>query len=392
MPRPYPSEFRERALELVKSGRTVVDVAATLGIAQSCLYRWKQQDLVDRGVRPASGRAPSAELAAANKRVRELEEENKILRKAAAAVEQVVPPKDRFGLVGELHADGVRIRKACFALGVSTSGYYEWKSRAPSTRSIRHAWLTDMIGQIHESSYGTYGRMRVRAELQRSHEITVGQNTVALLMRRSGLVGLPLQRRSKRVPPQVTVTDLVRRRFRADSPDRLWVTDITEHPTREGKLYCCVVLDVFSRRVVGWAIDTTQRAELATNALGMAINSRRPEPGAIIHGDHGTQFTSWAFTSRARNAGLLPSLGTVGDPYDNAVIESFWARMQVELLNRRRWSTRVELANAIFEYIEGFHNRRRRHGALGWDTPLEFENRHRQRATTPQLQFRKTGS
>lgn len=170
------------------------------------------------------------------------------------------------------------------------------------------------------------------------------------------------------------------------------MTDITEHPTREGKLYCCVVLDVFSRRVVGWAIDTTQRAELATNALGMAIDSRRPSPGTIIHGDHGTQFTSWAFTSRARNAGLLPSLGTVGDPYDNAVVESFWARMQVELLNRRRWATRIELANAIFEYIEGFHNRRRRHGALGWDTPLEFETRHRQRATTPQLEFRETGS
>lgn len=123
MPRPYPSEFRERALELVRSGRTVVDVAATLGIAQSCLYRWKQQDLLDRGVRPTSGRAQSAESAAANRRIRELEEESKILREAAAAVEAVVPPIDRFRLVGELHADGVRVRKACYALGVSTSGY-----------------------------------------------------------------------------------------------------------------------------------------------------------------------------------------------------------------------------------------------------------------------------
>lgn len=157
----------------------------------------------------------------------------------------------------------------------------------------------------------------------------------------------------------------------------------TEHPTREGKLYCCVVIDVFSRRVVGWAIDSAQRADLATNALGMAIDSRRPSPGTVIHGDHGSQFTSWAFTARAKNAGLLPSLGTVGDPYDNAVVESFWARMQVELLNRRRWTTRVELANAIFEYIEGFHNRRRRHGSLGWATPLEFENQHLKTITTP---------
>ncbi len=208
-------------------------------------------------MRPTSGRAPSAELAAANRRIRELEEENKILRKAAAAVEQVVPPKDRFRLVDELHADGVRIRKACFALGVSTSGYYEWKSRAPSTRSIRHTLLTDLIGQIHEASYGTYGRMRVCAELQRAHEITVGQNTVALLMRRSGLVGLPLRRRSKRVPRQVTVTDLVHRRFHVDGPDRLWVTDITEHPTREGKLYCCVVLDVLAE--ASWDGRSTPR-------------------------------------------------------------------------------------------------------------------------------------
>ena len=211
----------------------------------------------------------------------------------------------------------------------------------------------------------------------------IGHNTVALLMRRAGLSGLPLRRRAKRVPSQKTVTDLVKRQFTADGPNRLWVTDITEHPTREGKVYCCVVIDVFSRRVVGWAIDTAQRADLATNALGMAIDSRRPSPGAIIHGDHGTQFTSWAFTSRAKNAGLLPSLGTVGDPYDNAVVESFWGRMQVELLNRQRWRTRVELANAIFEYIEGFHNRRRRHSALGWASPLEFETEHRHQATTP---------
>jgi transposase InsO family protein len=201
--------------------------------------------------------------------------------------------------------------------------------------------------------------------------------------RRAGISGLPLRRRAKRVPAQKTVTDLVKRQFTADGPNRLWVTDITEHPTREGKVYCCVVIDVFSRRVVGWAIDTAQRADLATNALGMAIDSRRPSPGAIIHGDHGTQFTSWTFTTRAKNAGLLPSLGTVGDPYDNAVVESFWGRMQVELLNRQRWRTRVELANAIFEYIEGFHNRRRRHSALGWASPPEFETEHRNQATAP---------
>jgi putative transposase len=349
MPRPYPPEFRQRALDLVRSGRPVPEVAKLLGIAESCLYRWKRQDLIDRRLKPAS---ESAELAAARRKIRELAEENKILRKAAAAVEQVVPPKERYRLVAELRDDGVRVRQACYSLGVSTSGFYEWKSRAPSARSVRHAWLTDLIGQVHEASYGTYGQPRVRAELQQAHGLIVSRKTVALLMQRAGLSGLPLRRRAKRVPAQKTVTDLVKRQFTADGPNRLWVTDITEHPTREGKLYCCVVIDVFSRRVVGWAIDSAQRADLATNALGMAIDSRRPSPGSIIHGDHGIQFTSWAFTSRATNAGLLPSLGTVGDPYDNAVVESFWGRMQVELLNRQKWRTRVELANAIFEYIE----------------------------------------
>jgi transposase InsO family protein len=128
------------------------------------------------------------------------------------------------------------------------------------------------------------------------HGVTVGHNTVALLMRRAALAGLPARPRGKRVPTAVTVADLVKRKFARDAPNQLWVTDITEHPTREGKLYCCVVLDTFSRRVVGWAIDSRQRADLATNALGMAIDSRGAVDGAIIHGDHGTQFTSWSFT------------------------------------------------------------------------------------------------
>ncbi|MDT5342894.1 MAG: putative transposase [Mycobacterium sp.] len=380
MPSPYPPEFRRRALDLVTSGRTVRDIAASLGIAESCLYRWKSRDLIDRGLRPGTTSSESAALAAAQRRIRELEDEVKILRKAAAAVEKVVPPKGRFQLVAELVDDGVDAKRACRELAVSRSGFYDWRTRAPSARAIRHVWLSDRISAVHEASHGTYGALRVQAELVHAQGVVVGHNTVALLMRRAGLTGLPLRRRAKKVSAAVTVTDLVRREFRREGPNQLWVTDITEHPTREGKLYCCVVIDVFSRRVVGWAIDSRARADLATNALGMAIDSRSDASGQIrggvIHGDHGTQFTSWTFTDRARRAGLLPSLGTVGDPYDNAVAEAFWARLQVEVLNRRRWNTRIELANAIFEYIEGFHNRRRRHSALGWTAPIEFETNH----------------
>lgn len=158
------------------------------------------------------------------------------------------------------------------------------------------------------------------------------------------------------------------RDFTRAGPNQLWVTDITEHPTREGKIYCCVILDTYSRRVVGWSIDSSPTGALVTNALGMAIDSRldkHPEPGTIIHSDHGVQFGSWAFTQRARDSGLLASMGSIGDCYDNSMIQSFWSRMQVELLDRKKWNTRLELANAIFEYLEIWHNRKRRHSQLG---------------------------
>ncbi|HUW77691.1 MAG TPA: IS3 family transposase, partial [Candidatus Nanopelagicaceae bacterium] len=142
---------------------------------------------------------------------------------------------------------------------------------------------------------------------------------------------------------------------------------------REGKVYCCAVLDAFSRRIVGWSIDTVQNANLVVNALDMAIKNRNPAQGGIVHADHGAQFTSWAFTNRIRQAGLMPSFGSVGDGLDNAMMESFWSSMQIELLNRKRWKTRIELANAIFEYIEIFHNRQRRHSGLAYRTPIEFE-------------------
>jgi transposase InsO family protein len=151
------------------------------------------------------------------------------------------------------------------------------------------------------------------------------------------------------------------------------MTDITEHPTREGKVYCCVVLDAFSRFVVGWSIDSTQTTTLVLNALGMAIRRRNGPDDLVIHSDRGVQFTSWAFSQNVRDAGIAPSMSAVGSPYDNATVESFWGRMQVELLNRRAWKTRIELATAIHDYIELFHNTRRRHSALRMLTPTEYE-------------------
>jgi transposase InsO family protein/transposase-like protein len=376
MPKRYPPEFRRRALALIEAGRSLADVARDLDVSQAALYKWRDQDRIDRGLRPGRSTAESAELAAARRRIRELEAEVEILRRASAALEEVVRPKHKFPVIAGLAADGISIEAACRVLQVSGAGFYEWRKRPPSPRAIRHAWLTDLITQVHANSRGVYGAHRVRAELLHGQGVLVGHNAVAMLMRRAGLHGLPTRKVRYRPAGIATATDLVDRQFARTSPDRLWVTDITEHPTREGKVYCCVVLDVYSRRVVGWSIDSAQTASLATNALGMAVSSRNPDATSVIHSDHGTQFTSWAFTDRARRAGLLPSMGSVGDAFDNAVIESFWGRMQTELLNRRRWSTRVELANAIFEYLEIFHNRRRRHSALGMMTPIEYEQQH----------------
>lgn len=264
-------------------------------------------------------------------------------------------------------------------LGVSSFGYYAWKDRPPSPRALRHLWLVGEITEVHKASGGTYGALRVTAELRYGRGINVGHNQVSLVMGRLGIRGLPtrLLPRGARLATSGAL-DLVRRDFARDPPDRLWMTDITEHPTREGKLYCCAVLDAFLRMVVGWAIDSSQTALLVTNALGMAVRRRAPDAEAIIHSDQGVQFASWAFSQKVKDAGLAPSMGAVGAPFDNAMVEAFWARMQVELLNRKRWKTRVELATAIHDYIEIFHNTRRRHSALNMLTPTEYENQHQQ--------------
>jgi putative transposase len=272
-------------------------------------------------------------------------------------------------------SEGLPIEVTCRVVGVSVTGFYMWRRRKPSARAVRHAMVAEVIRQVHDESRQTYGARRVHAELVLGREMTVARCTVELVMRRLGLAGLPGRPRYRKIPNTPTASDLVNRNFARTEPNRLWLTDITEHQTREGKVYCAVVLDTFSRRVVGWSIDSSQTANLVVNALGIAIENRQAE-GVVIHSDHGTQYTSWAFTRRAVDSGLVPSMGSIGDCYDNGQTESFWARMQVELLNRKRWNTRLELANAIFEYLEIFHNQQRRHSSIGMLTPIEYELRH----------------
>jgi transposase InsO family protein len=276
-------------------------------------------------------------------------------------------------VIESLTGRGINVEHACRTLAVSVSGYYAWRGRPDPPRTLRRIWLAGEIADVHKASGGTYGVRRVTAELTFGRSISVGHSAVESIMRELGIRGVP----NRRLPngarlAQVTSLDLVRRVFARDRPNELWLTDITEHPTNEGKIYCCVVLDTFSRLVVGWAVDSTQTTALVLNALGMATQRREGRDGLIIHSDRGTQFTSWAFSDRVRTAGIAPSMGAVGSAADNAMMESFWGRMQVELFNRRRWKTRIELASGIHDYIL-FHNTRRRHSALGMLTPSDIE-------------------
>ena len=279
-----------------------------------------------------------------------------------------------FRLVQELAARDVLVAVTCRVLQVSTSGYYEWRGRAPSVRAVADAALTVQIREIHADSRATYGVPRVHAELRLGCGVRCGRKRIARLMRIAGLRGIYVRRRRRGCPAPPVHDDLVRRRFVADAPDRLWLTDITEHPTREGKVYLAAVLDVYGRRVVGWSIADHLRAELVTDALEMARWRRRPAPGqTVLHSDRGSQYTSWAFGQRLRAAGLLGSMGRVGSAYDNAMMESFFSTLQRELLDRRSWTTRKELASAIFEWIEAWYNPRRRHSMIAMHSPVEHE-------------------
>jgi putative transposase len=279
-----------------------------------------------------------------------------------------------FRLVQELAADKVHVAVACRMLQVSTSGYYEWRVRGPSLRALADQALTAQIREIHACSRGTYGVPRVHAELRLGRGVRCGRKRVARLLRAAHLCGI-YRRRGRRAAPAAPVhDDLVRRCFVAEAPDRLWLTDITEHPTREGKVYLAAVLDVYARRIVGWSIADHLRSELVVDALEMARWRRRPAPGqTVLHSDRGAQYTSWAFGHRLRDAGLLGSMGRVGSAYDNAMMESFFGTLQRELLDRRQWATRKELASAIFEWIEAWYNPRRRHTSIDYLSPLDYE-------------------
>lgn len=269
------------------------------------------------------------------------------------------------------------VRTMCSALGVSTSGFYASLKRPLSKRAKRDLELTAKLKLAHKESRGTYGAPRLHAELA-ANGVRVGKKRVARLMRTAGLVGISPRKgtfTTVRDPNGRPSDDLVQRNFTASRPDQLWVADITYVPTWSGFLYLAVVLDAWSRKVVGWAMSTSLHTDVVIDALNMAVTQRQPHD-VVHHSDHGCQYTSFRFGRRCKEAGVRPSMGTVGDAYDNAMCESFFGTLECELLDRRRFHSQAEARMAVFDYLEGFYNPRRRHSALDYKSPVEYERIH----------------
>jgi putative transposase len=269
------------------------------------------------------------------------------------------------------------VSRLCTVLGVTRAGYYAWRDRGCSARELSDRELERLIRRIFDESLQTYGAPRIQAELADEHGVRVGRKRVARLMRRLGIEGVSRRGKKRRTtiadPKAPAAPDLVERKFVAERPNALWLADITYIPTHEGWLFLAAVVDCFSRHVVGWSMRDDLRSELVVDALSMAVARRRPKAGVIHHSDRGSQYTSLAFGKTLRESGLVASMGSRGDAYDNALAESFISTIKCELIKRRTWKSRDQARLAVFQYIETFYNPRRRHSALGYRSPVDHE-------------------
>ena len=274
---------------------------------------------------------------------------------------------------------GHSVQKTCGLFEVSKSAYYERRNGVPSRREVTDAELLELIRAIHAESKGTYGAPRIHKELLHRH-VAAGKRKVTRLMRQAGLEGRCKKRwRTTTVadPAAEAARDLIQRHFGpCEEMDRRYVGDITYISTWEGWAYLATVIDLASRRVVGWALADHMRTELVEDALTMAFANRAPQRGVIFHSDRGCQYTSGDFAELARANGVVLSVGRKGECWDNAVAESFFATIKRELIDTRSWPTRIGLRRAVFEYIEGWYNTRRLHSTLGYLSPARYEAVH----------------
>ena len=376
----YTKQYRQQIVELARSGRSAAALAREFDPTAETIRRWiRRADLDEGRLGTRTTHRRQTDTHRLRSEVERLALERDILLRAAVWFRDGSPldPEEAFAFV-KAHRDTLPVRAMCRVLGSSSSGFYAWMKRPPSARARRDAVLRGLVLASWRNSRRTYGRRRIHADLKAQGE-SVSQKRVARLMRE---MGIRVARRRRKRPARkgssrttCSTPDLVNRNFQAARPNELWVADITEVPTDAGPLFVAVVIDVWSRLVVGWAAETHVRTELVEQALDMAIRRRRPEAGVVHHSDRGTQYASRAFGDRCRKVGTRLSMGSVGDAYDNAMCESFFATLECELLDRHQFASRAEARMAVYDFMEGFYNPHRRHSALGYESPAAFEQR-----------------
>ncbi|USX54133.1 IS3 family transposase [Lentzea sp. HUAS12] len=376
MPKPYPQEFRDDVVRVARDrepGVTVEQIAKDFGVHPMTLFKWLRQAEIEDGAKPGASRAESAELREARKRIKLLEQENEVLRRATAYLSQANLPKRLYPLVNELAADGIPVAVTCRVLNIARQPYYRWRARPVAVTELERARRANALFDAHRDD-PEFG-YRFLADEARDAGLSMSDRTAWRICSSMGwwsAFGKKRGRNGKKAGPPVH-DDLVRRDFTATAPNLLWLADITEHRTTEGKLYLCAVKDVCSNRIVGYSIDSRMKSRLAVTALTNALARRGDVAGCVVHTDRGSQFRSRKFVRALARHGLSGSMGRVGAAGDNAAMESFFALLQNNVLDRRSWSTRDELRIAIVTWIERTYHRRRRQAALGRLTPIEYE-------------------
>ncbi|WP_238985862.1 IS3 family transposase [Kineococcus radiotolerans] len=376
----YPDEFRRDVIAVARQGgQTRAKIASSFGISESCLGRWlriadREDGKTASNSTPAVGVDLEAENRELRKRAKQLEQENEILRRATAYFARDTFAKMIYPLVRDLAGDGIPVAVTCRVLGFSKQAYFKWRAAPVTDRDWNDAHLLNAAVDIHHDD-PEFGYRFIADELQQQG-VRTSRNRVQRLCSLQKLFSAHARRRGAgRRPGPPVHDDLVRRKFTAEKPNALWLTDITEHPTAEGKLYLCAVKDACSNRIVGYSIDARMTADLAVQALSNALALRGGTDvlELVVHSDRGAQFRSHRYL-RALSAGQARgSMGRVGTCADNAAMESFFSLLQKNVLNRRRWASREELRLAIVSWIEGTYHRRRRQQALGRLTPIEYE-------------------
>ncbi|ULD38882.1 IS3 family transposase [Rhodococcus qingshengii] len=372
MPKPFPEEFRRDVVAVARKREApLIQIAKDFGISEPTLHNWLKKADIEDGNRPGMTKDESAELREAKKRIRLLEQEAEVMRRAVAYLSRDVNPKMMFPLVRDLAADGIPVTVTCRVLGFSTQGFYTWKKSPVTQRDWDNAHLINAAYDIHADD-PAFGYRFIADELP-GRGIIAGENRVARLCSQQRIWSVFAKKRglNKKSGPPVH-DDLVARKFTAQKPNQLWLTDITEHWTDTGKLYLCAIKDVYSNKIVGYSIDSRMKASLAVNALTNAL-ALRGAAATIVHSDRGSQFRSRKFVHTLSDNGLQGSMGRVGACGDNAAMESFFSLLQKNVLDRQRWSTQDQLRLAIVTWIEKTYHRKRRQRRLGKLTPIEFE-------------------